>query len=270
MAKRICIASPKGGVGKTTIALNLAVALADRGRRVLLVDLDPQGGIGLSLARQDDAMAGLADLMVGQIAPADAIIKTQLPTLELLTRGRLNPVDACEFEMAIFRSGVLEGALQKVEQNADLVLLDTPSGLGLVTRAALTVSDFVLIPFQTEMLALRAIAQALRVIDYVRENENNKLQFLGIVLSMVEKTKENSLDILSEVWREFNGVFDTIVPRLDSFAVASRKGLPVSFLGGNVQSEKHRFEMFADEVEQMIRRLVPEGVYDEQPERALL
>ena len=93
MARRLAIASQKGGVGKTTVALNLAVALAEKGRRTLLVDLDPQGGVGLSLAKGDAELAGLAELLMNQAEPTQAVMTTQLPGLRLLPRGRLDPTD---------------------------------------------------------------------------------------------------------------------------------------------------------------------------------
>ena len=271
MARRIVIASQKGGVGKTTVSLNLSVALAERGRRVLLVDLDPQGGIGLSLAKGETALAGLADLLAGAATPAQAVLATRLPGLSLLPRGRLDPIDVCEFEEALRRPGVLDEALEKVDGGFDLVLIDTPSGLGLVTRAALSVADFVLLPFAAETLALRSVSQVFRVVDHVRQTENPRLRLLGVLPTMVEKGKPLSLSILGEIWNGFGGVFESIIPRVDTFHEASRKGLPVSFLPGPVSPEARRFELLAAEVELVIQRATPGAAPEEgRPQRELL
>lgn len=269
--RRICIASQKGGVGKTTIALNLAVAMAERGRKTLLADLDPQGGIGLSLARGDTVLPGLADLLMGQATADEALLPTKLPGLTLLPRGRLDAVDACEFEQALFGPGVLKGALERVDAPFDIVLLDTPSGLGLVTRAALGVSDFVLVPFQTETLALRSVSQILRVIEHVREKENPHLQLLGILPTMVEKSRGRSLGVLAEIWSGFSGVLESVVPRVEIFSEASRLGLPVAFLKGPVSPEARRFELLAAELDLVMERLDgSEGSHEQHPQRDLL
>lgn len=271
MTRRIVIASQKGGVGKTTVSLNLAVALAERGRKVLLCDLDPQGGIGLSLAKGETALAGLADLLTGAVAPAQAVLGTRLDGLSLLPRGRLDPIDVCEFEEALRVPGVLHETLTKVERGFDLAVLDSPSGVGLVTRAALAAADFVLVPFAAETLSLRSISQVFRVIDHVRQAENPRLRLLGILPTMVEKGKPLSLSILGEIWNGFGAVFESIIPRVDTFHEASLKGLPVSFLPGPISPEARRFELLAAEVEAQIRKATPGASPEEgRPQRELL
>lgn len=272
MSQRIAIVSQKGGVGKTTISLNLALALAERQRRTLLVDLDPQGGLGHSLNKGDDALAGLTDLLMGRATPAQAILKTKVDALALLPRGRISPVDIGELEDALRAPGVLAGALQKVEQGFDVVLIDTPSGLGRITRAALGASDFVLLPVQGEPLAMRSIGQTLEVIEHVRSTENSRLELLGILPTMVQKSAETSMGVLVDLWNGFGGVFETTIPRADVFAIASQTGLPVGYLGGPISPEVRRFELLATEIDQALlkrtRGTEAEGAV--QPRRDLL
>jgi chromosome partitioning protein len=271
MAKRIVIASQKGGVGKTTVALHLALALAERGRRTLLADLDPQGGIGLSLARADAELAGIADRLMDLVSAEDALCPTHVPTLTLLPRGRLDPIDVCDFEQAIYAPGVLDGLLTEVEGGFDYVILDTPSGLGMITRGALRAASFVLLPFQASALSLRSISQALRVVDHVRSGENPNLALLGILPTMAEADGELSQEILVDIWTGFAGVLDTVIPDSEVFARASREGLPVGFLGGPPSFEARRFDTLAAEVEGIIETLSPsEATHVERPKRKLL
>ncbi len=268
----IVIANEKGGVGKTTIALNLALALAERGSSTLLVDLDPQGGLGHSLKREDAELMGLADLLMGEVSAPEAVLKTRLDHLSILPRGRLDPVDVPDFELALHAPGVLAKALNSVGQGCDFMLLDCPSGLGMITRRALSYGDFVLVPFQAEPLCLRSVSRVLRVVERVQTTENPRLQLLGILATMVNRDVDASHAVMMELWTDFAGVLDTVIPRDEVFATASLKGLPVGYLGGRLPPEARRFQVLASEVEALIAELSPQGAQDdvERPERALL
>jgi chromosome partitioning protein len=271
MARRLAIASQKGGVGKTTVALNLAVALAERGRKTLLADLDPQGGIALSLAKGDTELLGMAELLMNQADPQQAVMVTHLSGLSLLARGRLDPTDVAAYEAELSNGGALDRALTRAEADAEFVIIDTPSGLGRITSAALAASDFVLLAFQTESLALRSIGQALRVIEHVQTHENPRLRLLGILPTMVERDRPTSLAVLGEIWNGFPDALETIVPRAEAFARASELGIPVSFLSGATTPEARRFDLLADELEARMDRIRGmERVDEAKPARQLL
>jgi chromosome partitioning protein len=271
MARRIVIASQKGGVGKTTVALHLALAMAERGRRTLLADLDPQGGIGLSLARADAEMPGIADRLMNVISAEEAVLPTHLPTLSLLARGRLDPIDVCELEQALYAPGVLDGLLREVEDPFDLVILDTPSGMGMITRGALRAAQFVLMPFQASALSLRSVQQGLRVVEHVRATENPSLSLLGILPTMAERNKETSQEVLVDIWTGFSGVLDTVIPYADVFARGSRAGVPIGYLAGPLSAEARRFDTLAAEVEGLMETMSPsEARNADRPARKLL
>ncbi|MBL9027554.1 MAG: ParA family protein [Myxococcales bacterium] len=271
MARRIVLTSQKGGVGKTTVALNLALAFAERGKRTLLVDLDPQGGIGHALARGDTELVGLTDLLMGQITAEEAVLPTRVANLTLLPRGRLDPAEVSEYELALASGPVLRRALDPIDARFDLTLIDTPSGVGIVTRAALGLADYALIPFQAEALALRSLSQVLRAIDRVRAGENPRLEMLGIVPTMVDRNDDSSLAVMNDVWSGLWGVTDTSIPRAAIFARASLAGLPVGFLAGRPPPEARRFDLLAAELEGAMDEISPrKEEHHDRPARALL
>ncbi len=258
MAAKIAVVSQKGGVGKTTICLNLATVLAESGRRVLIMDVDPLGSIGHALGREETEWPGLADVLMKAVEFEDSLIETRLPTLSILARGRLNPVQACEFEQALFSPGLLGGVLQRVEDRFDYVFIDTPAGMGMIPRATLRVADFALLPFQAEPLALRSISQVLQVIEHVRIEENPNLNLLGILPVMVDMATPASQEVLSTIWSGFSGVFDTVIPRSELFARASREGLPLCFLGGTKSADVQKLEIVACQIQAEVARVMNE------------
>lgn len=262
--------SQKGGVGKTTVTLNLGLALAERNRRTLIVDLDPQGGIGLSLAKPDTEWRGLVDALVGDAPSSELVIATHEPRLSIFARGRLDPVDTVRLESSLTSSDRLASILDQVESEFDYVLLDAPSGLGAITRSALAVSRWAMVVFKAEPLSVRSIQQALRVIEYAANQENPELHLLGIPPTMVELSKDYSQSSLVALWSGFGGVFDTVIPRADALGQASHLGLPLAYLGGKLPPEARRFEQLAAEVESIVEAKQRSEENVERPRRALV
>jgi chromosome partitioning protein len=271
MANILSIVSSKGGAGKTTVALNLAVALAESGENTLLVDVDPLGAIGFSLAQSDTEWTGLAECMIAKLTIDEVIMPTKLPTLSLLPRGRLDPLDVGIYEELLHSSAALSEVIAAVENRFRYIIIDTPSGLGKITRAALSVSDFVLLPLQAEPLALRSISQTLRVLMHVKEHENPSLELLGILATMVQLKKDVSFNIMKTVWGSLNGVLENYMPRADVFSAASERGLPVAFLPGPYSPEAVRFQLLVTELKGIIQSLGGEtGETDDRPQRELI
>src|SRR5512138_1942749 len=200
MSKVMALVSQKGGVGKSTVALNLATTFAEQGRRVLLVDLDPQGALGLSLRRADSDWVGLVEHLMLGTRLTDVMVKTRLEGLSLLPRGRLDPLDALEFESAVGAPGLLARVFGSVREAFDLIIVDTPSGLGAIPRAALRVSDWAVGIVQCEVLSLRSLQQMLRLMEGIREQENPSLLVLAFLLTMVDLGVAASVSVASELW----------------------------------------------------------------------
>jgi chromosome partitioning protein len=271
MTNTISIVSAKGGTGKTTVALNLAVALAEAGDSTLLIDVDPLGAVGFSLARSDTEWQGLAEHIVDDRPIEEVIIQTKLPELCILPRGCLDPLDIDVYENVLRCSTSLQEIIASVENRFRYIIIDTPSGLGPVTRAALAVSNFALLPLQAEPLALRAISQTLRVLQHVKEEENDKLELLGILPTMVQLDRDVSFTVMNAAWSSLAAVLETYISRAEVFHIASEKGLPVAFLPGKLPPEAMRFEILAAEIKVQIQNLGGStGEEDERPQRELI
>lgn len=228
MGKVISIANQKGGVGKTTSAINLAASLAAIEHTTLVIDIDPQSNTTSGLGIESKTVSNsVYEIMVGGIDAADAIRETELPFLELIP-SHINLVGA-EIEMIDReqRERILEKAISDVRDNYDFVIIDCPPSLGLLTINALTASDSILIPVQCEYFALEGLGQLLNTIKIVRQHLNTELEIEGVVLTMYDTRTRLSDQVAEEVAKYFEDrVFETIIKRNIRLAEAPSFGKP--------------------------------------------
>jgi len=229
-ARIFAVSNQKGGVGKTTTAVNLAACVAAKGRRVLLVDTDPQGNASSSLGMDKAAMlTTLYDVLLNEAPAAEVIRPTRVPHLDLLPSTSV--LAAAEIELVDLprRETYLRAALGTVAESYDFIFVDCPPSLGLLTVNALTAAHGVLIPIQCEFLALEGLLQLVQTVDRVKRTVNPTLDVTGVIMTMYDARTRLAPQVVAEVRRFFpTRIFKSVVPRTVRLAEAPSYGQAIT------------------------------------------
>jgi len=215
MANVISIANQKGGVGKTTTAINLSAYLAKNGKSVLLLDIDPQGnatsGIGVN---GHEIQKTIYEVLLGEISAAESIVATSIPNLSLLPANvHLSGIEVDLLQMDE-KEFVLKKAIEQIRNRFDYVIIDSPPNLGIITINALCAADCVMIPLQTEYYALEGLSQLMKIINLVQKSLNPSLTLQGVLLTMYDQRTSLANQVVDDVKEHFKEkVYSSVIPR---------------------------------------------------------
>ena len=230
MGRTISIANQKGGVGKSTTAINLSACLAEAGKRVLTVDIDPQGNTTSGLGTDKNGVEyTLYELLLGDCDPKDCIIENVVERVDLIP-SNVN-LSGAEIELVGIeeREYILKNVLERIKEGYDYIIMDCPPSLSMLTINALTAADSVLVPIQCEYYALEGLSQLIHTIELVQERLNKKLEIEGVVFTMYDARTNLSLEVVENVKENLNqNIYKTIIPRNVRLAEAPSYGLPIN------------------------------------------
>ncbi len=249
MSRVISVSNQKGGVGKTTSTVNISAALAMKGKRVLIIDIDPQGNAGFGLGiNTEDIDSTIYEVVIGQIPIEDGIFKTDIEDLFIIPSNIHLSGAQVELLNVEGREYILKKALKDIRDDFDFIFVDCPPSLGILTLNSLVAADSVIIPLQCEYYALEGLNQLLRVIAMVQESMNKRLEIEGVVLTMYDSRTNLSQQVVTDVKEYFQEkVLDTIIPRNVKLSEAPSFGKPISLYDRECIGSK-TYEKLADEV----------------------
>ena len=229
MGKIISVANQKGGVGKTTTTVNLATILAKKGKKVLLIDADPQGNATSGLGLDKDLEPSTYDILVNDTELEDAMQKTIIKNLKVCPANMNLAGAEVELVSMMSREQRLKEKVDIIKESFDYILIDCPPSLGLVTLNAFTASDSVLIPVQCEYFALEGLGQLLNTINLVKKHLNKSIRIEGALLTMYDIRTNLSNQVVKEVKKYFeNKVYKTVIPRNVRLSEAPSYGMPIT------------------------------------------